>query len=133
MHRVFLDANVLFSAAYDPRSRITQLWRAGDLELFVSPFVSAEALRNLQAKRPRQLKTLRQLLNGCRLVDEAPHHTIPAGVDLSEKDRPVLSAAIACKADYLLTGDTHFRTWFGRVIAGTTIMRPGDYLAMHSR
>jgi len=130
MDRVFLDANVLFSAAYDPRCRILQLWRLTGVKLVVSRFVSSEALRNLQTKRRAQLKLLRRLLKQCQLVDEAPNRLIPAGVELPEKDRPVLAAAIAGRANYLLTGDTHFRPWFGRVIGGTTIMRPGDYLIM---
>jgi len=39
---------------------------------------------------------------------------------------------IAGKANDLLTGDTHFRPWFGRIVSGLTIMRPGDYLNMGS-
>ncbi len=40
---------------------------------------------------------------------------IPCPLDLPEKDRPVLLAAISVRADYLLTGDTlHFGKHFAR-------------------
>ncbi|HEX3358443.1 MAG TPA: hypothetical protein VHS31_15830 [Tepidisphaeraceae bacterium] len=58
--------------------------------------------------------------------------SIPAGIanDLHPKDRPILAAAIACDAGYLLTGDEDFRAFFGRVIEGVLIIRPGDYLRL---
>ncbi|HTV47150.1 MAG TPA: PIN domain-containing protein [Phycisphaerae bacterium] len=131
MDRVFLDANVLFSAAYDPHSRITRLWRIREIKLLVSSFVSAEAIRNLQTKHAIELKTLQRLLKRCELVKEAPITLIPPDVELPMKDYPVLAAAIAGNADYLLTGDKHFRSLYGRIIGGVTTMRPGDYLAIH--
>jgi predicted nucleic acid-binding protein len=46
VHRVFLDANVLFSAAYDQRRHISRLWQMRNIELVTSPYAAAEAFRN---------------------------------------------------------------------------------------
>jgi predicted nucleic acid-binding protein len=55
--------------------------------------------------------------------------TLPCLIDLPEKDRPVLMAAILIKADYLITGDsTHFGKYFGQTINGVKICRPRYYL-----
>lgn len=49
--------------------------------------------------------------------------------DLSEKDKPVLMAALAMNASHLLTGDvTHFGRYYGRQIEGLIILLPGEYL-----
>jgi uncharacterized protein len=128
MDCVFLDANVLFSAAYEARCRIANLWQLSETQLIVSRYVAQEAIRNMEAKHRAGLKALAQLLNQCAWADEADLKIIPAGVELAEKDRPVLAAAIAGKANYLLTGDKHFRPLYGRVIESVAIMRPGDYL-----
>ncbi|MBI5586304.1 MAG: hypothetical protein HY892_21035 [Deltaproteobacteria bacterium] len=54
---------------------------------------------------------------------------IPCPIDLPEKDRPVFLAALAGKADYLVTGDrTHFGKFFDQTIQGIKILLPKDYL-----
>jgi uncharacterized protein len=54
---------------------------------------------------------------------------LPCPFDLPEKDRPVLLAAIAVRANYLLTGDAiHFGKHFGKKVSGVTICLPRDYL-----
>ena len=51
------------------------------------------------------------------------------GIDLPDKDSPVLMAAVAAKTDYLLTGDvTHFGKHFGKTIMGVRISTARDYL-----
>jgi len=130
MDRVFLDANVLFSAAYDPSCRISQIWRLKGTELLVSPLVADEALRNMAAKFPAGMGDLQRLLKQCQFVNDAQSESIPVGIELARKDRPVLASALAAQADFLITGDKHFRAVFGRVIGKTTIMRPGDFLKL---
>lgn len=130
MRRVFLDANVLFSAGYDPTCRIARLWDTKDVELVASDFVAIEATRNMKAKHPAGLVRLAGLLKRCRVVDDPETQPLPDGLELAEKDHPVLRAAVACRANYLLSGDKHFRSLYGRVIMGVTILRPGDFLAM---
>jgi predicted nucleic acid-binding protein len=53
--RVFLDANILFTAAYSPEglsALLVELGAAGRVTLLTSPLAIVEAERNLEAKRP---------------------------------------------------------------------------------
>jgi hypothetical protein len=53
---------------------------------------------------------------------------LPCPIDLPEKDRPVFMAALAGKADYLITGDrSHFGKYYGKTIQGIKIQPPKDY------
>jgi hypothetical protein len=53
---------------------------------------------------------------------------------LPEKDVPILLAALEAKMDYLLTGDIrHFGPYFGKKIAGVTVVFPGQYLKLSNR
>ena len=132
MDRLFLDANVLFSAAHGS-SRIERLWslqRDGHCRLLVSAYVSDEARRNLP--RPELRQRLREKLHEALLVPEAPGEMCP--IDVAVKDRAVVSAALAAKATHLITGDVrHFRAHYGRRVAGMAIQRPTDYLWERNR
>jgi predicted nucleic acid-binding protein len=129
--RVFLDANVLFSAGYKSISSLRTLWELTDVELLTSSYAVEEAHRNLAIHKPDQLESLEQLLDALIVVAEpAEGLSLPAEVDLVEKDRPILLAAIAARATHLLTGDKdHFGTYFGQTIGGVLILRPRDYLS----
>jgi predicted nucleic acid-binding protein len=48
--RLFLDANVLFSAAYQPDSGIARLWKFKDVELLTSAYAAEEARVNLSER-----------------------------------------------------------------------------------
>ena len=127
MDRPFLDANVLFSAAYRRESGLSRLWALPDARLVTSHYAVEEARRNLDAARQRD--RLAELLDALEVVPEAPERTLPADIQLPQKDRPILQAAIAAQATHLLTGDlTHFGPYYGRTIAGIRIESPGDYL-----
>lgn len=127
--RIFLDANILFSVAYGSPG-LDRLWKLAHQKrclLFASNFVVEEATRNLF--HPEQKKRLEEYLSEVRIVPEADL-TLPCPVELPEKDRPVLRAAISVKVDYLLTGDsTHFGKYFGQTVNGVKICRPRDYLS----
>ena len=127
--RIFLDANILFSVAYGSPG-LNRLWKSAQPKrcmLFASHFVVEEARRNLF--RPEQMERLEDYLSEVRIVPEVDP-TLSCPIDLPEKDRPVLMAAISIKADYLITGDsTHFGKYFGRTVNGVRICRPRDYLA----
>ena len=127
--RIFLDANILFSVAYGSPG-LDLLWKSPRQKrcmLFASHFVIEEAKRNLF--HPEQKKRLEGYLSGVRTVPEVDP-TLPCPIELPEKDRPVLMAAVSIKADYLMTGDsTHFGKYFGRTVNGVKICRPRDYLA----
>ena len=126
MERVFLDANVLFSAAYKPNTRLLELWRLKNISLWSSRYALEEAKVNLSKEdQQRRLLKLADSLSLC----EASHRKIPTGIHLPDKDLPILQAAIEAEANYLLTGDMHhFGTYLGRIIEGVRILTPGDYL-----
>lgn len=128
MDRVFLDANVLFSAAYRSGGRLTALWRLPATQLVTSPYAAAEALRNIADKRPDRLPELSKLLSQIGLVPEASSRSLPAGIVLSAKDVPILLAAVEARATHLLTGDHDFDPYFGRAIDGVMILLPSEYL-----
>ena len=53
MHRVFLDANVLFSAAYRADAGLRQLWNIPRIFLCTSRYALGEANINLPEERQR--------------------------------------------------------------------------------
>ena len=125
MERLFLDANVLFSAAYRSEAGLQELWKLKRVVLCSSRYALEEARINLDEESQRVL--LNRLSASLSLFDAQGH--LPHGVSLPEKDAPILLAAIASKATHLLTGDIrHFGPYLGRKIAGVTILLPGDYL-----
>ncbi len=70
MDRVFLDANVLFSAAYRPDAGLRKLWSLPKVELITSTQAREETRRNLT--EPDQQKRLDPLLASVTVVPEAP-------------------------------------------------------------
>jgi uncharacterized protein len=132
MDRLFLDANILFSAAYAPGSGLARLWSLPETELMTSERALEEARRNLARHRPQSLAMLRHLMRSVRLpgiADHAEEATVP--IELAEKDRPIMQAAIAGEATHLITGDlAHFGRWFGDRIGGVLVMTPGAYLRL---
>jgi len=127
--RVFLDANVLFSAAFLPGSRLRELWSLSRAELVTSSFALEEARRNLLAYAPESIPALEQLARGLIMVPEAASLPPPADVNLPNKDQPILFAAIAAGCTHLLTGDTrHFGPLYGPAVQGVVVMTPAQYL-----
>lgn len=105
--RIFLDANILFSASLDLASPMaTLVLRSKEMELrcLCSPAILEEVVRNLKKKRPVGLKHLPKLLEAIEWVPSPAGQACP--LPLPEKDRHVLLAAMAGNADVLLTGDT---------------------------
>jgi len=133
--RVFLDANVLFSAAYQDASDLLvffELARAGVIELTASTFATEEARRNITLKCPGRIAALESLI--AELSEAAAplseHVAIAQAVGLPQKDAPILAAALAVQADLLVTGDrNHFGQLFGRSIGRLKVQRPADAIA----
>jgi uncharacterized protein len=122
--RIFLDANVLFSAAYRSDAGIARLWKLRNAELVTSAYAAEEARINLS--EPDQRQRLGKLLERVRIVTGLS--PLPPDVRLPEKDRPILQAAIQSGATHLLTGDKqHFSQYFGRRIGGVLIQLPVEY------
>src|SRR5262245_32295623 len=127
MRRVFLDANVLFSAAYREAPGLLALWRLSDVALLTSGYAAEEGRRNLDTVVRRE--RLERLLAAVQIVAEAPGIPLPAGVRLPEKDEPILRAAIAAGATDLLTGDLRdFGPMLGKRYGGVLIQTPGEFL-----
>ncbi|MEW6173073.1 MAG: PIN domain-containing protein [Bacillota bacterium] len=127
-HRLFLDANVLFSAAYGSPG-LLMLWELahdGKAVLLTSSYTAEEAVRNLD--HPEHRLRLAELLKKVIVIPSTVSE-MPSPVPLPEKDRPVLLAAIQAKATHLITGDLrHFGLYRGRSISGVLVCTPRDYL-----
>jgi uncharacterized protein len=126
--RIFLDANVLFSAAKSEgavRELLTLLDRAGH-ECCVDSYVVEEARRNLFAKAPEVIAVLDRLLSRMTMAKAQPSETaLEASLPLPAKDRPVLAAAIRQGCTLLVTGDrTHFGALYGSTVHGVTVHSP---------
>ncbi len=119
--RIFLDANVLFSASNEQSSvaRLLALLQESHT-LASSAYALAEASRNLHAKRPQWVGCFEAL---CEITLLCPQVQLSAEVELAEKDRPILAAAIAGKCDFLVTGDRKdFGHLFGASIQGVKVV-----------
>lgn len=133
MDRIFLDANILFSAAYSPQASVHELWLLPGAELVTSFYVIEESRRNLAAACPVCLPRLGELLEHVTVVLGMRSAELPRGIELPDKDAPVLLAAIDSGCTHLLTGDLrHFGRLYGRVISGVRVESPARYLRARS-
>ena len=133
--RIFLDANILFSAAKSAgaiRQLLRQLNERGHT-LVADDYVATEARRNLARKAGSDAIPYLDALLLQIEVNHAQHSPQRAGFPqtdadwLPEKDRPVLLAAIALHCDALVTGDrTDFGSGFGRTFGGVAIYAPAQ-------
>jgi predicted nucleic acid-binding protein len=121
--KIFLDANILFSAAL-PHSRMRAFLdllfdQAGCL---TNEYAIEEARRNLAAKFPEGVKTLERLVKKCEIVSRL---AVGLEVELPSKDQPILGGAVAGNATHLLTGDERdFGKFWGKTIQGVKIVSP---------
>lgn len=115
--RLFLDANVLFSAAHRETGSVRTFFvlaEAGFCELVSSAYAVEEARRNLVHKYPQRCADLQALTATLAICREANRETLAwaARHGLPQKDVPILAAAVQARARILVTGD---RTDFGRL------------------
>jgi predicted nucleic acid-binding protein len=131
---VFLDANVLYSAAYLELTGLTRLWSFEDAQLLSSPYAIAESTRNLHIDRPEAVPRLKRLLGSVAIVDAPQGLKLLRAIRLDPKDQPILLAALHGKADYLLTGDVrHFGHLYGKRVEGVLVLRPARYFERRRR
>ncbi len=128
MDRLFLDANVLFSAAYRDDAGVQRLWSAPKSELVTSDYAIEEAIRNLAD--PDQRERLDGLLESVEILPAGVlDPDLRGDVQLRDKDWPILSGAVAAGATHLITGDIRdFGAYFGQHILGVLILPPSQYL-----
>jgi predicted nucleic acid-binding protein len=134
--RLFLDANVICTAAHNPRGRSAALFdlaSRGRGRLSTSAHPAVEAERNLGLKYPAARGRLAAVMRMLTMEPEAAAADVAWALTqgLPSKDAPVLAAAVASGADALVTGDrTHFGHLFGRTVRGVTVLPPADALAL---
>ena len=142
MKRLFLDANVLFTAAHNPGGKAaTVVWLAawGAWHAVSSEYAVKEARRNLARKYPQALDRLSLVLGGVRIVRQSPPPTADTGAELIRsraelplKDQLILDAALGCRATHLLTGDIrHFGPLMDRPdsVGGLIVQTVSGFLA----
>jgi len=113
--RVFLDANILSSASFEPNHPFLRFWLEPGIVCLTSFYAADEVRRN--ARRVGHQERLEVLLEKTHLVSDAAHFRMPAHFGLPGKDQPILAAAIQCGADFLITGDkAHFGKWMNLAI-----------------
>jgi predicted nucleic acid-binding protein len=132
--RVFLDANILFSAARSDGAvrQLLRITMTAGHECWVDPYVVAEARRNLEVKAPDSDIVLDRMLSKCLtgafLPMDSDMNTVLGTLPVD--DRPVLAAAIRLRCDVLITGDKrHFGMLYGRRIRGVTVHSPASFFS----
>ena len=128
MDRLFLDSNILFSAAHRSDAGVQRLWAAPNSELVTSDYATEEATRNLA--EADQMERLDRLLESVEIVPATVLDSDLLGdVQLREKDWPILGGAVAAGATHLITGDLRdFGSYFGQTVIGILILPPSKYL-----
>ena len=131
--RVFLDANILFMAAWKPAgpvARLFDLQDAGFCTLLSSTYAAVEARRNIAVKAPDQAAYLEHRLELVAVADlHAPAHLATAATFAipDPNDVPILAAALQSRADILITADARaFGHLYRKRCAGVEILRLED-------
>lgn len=128
--RVFLDANILFSAAHRAENSVRALFRlaeSGACELIASAFAVDEARRNIARKHPARAVDLEQLIARLAICQEPAAEDVrwARSAGLPEKDAPILAAAARARAGMLVTGDrADFGALYEKKLRGVEVLPP---------
>jgi len=128
--RLFLDANVIFSAAHNPTGNAHGIFRLAEkrrCELVTSKYALEEAERNILLKYPHRAGDLQRLVPLLSVVAEALPERIAWATEqrLPLKDAPILAAAVQARANMLVTGDrTHFGHLYGKLLQDLRVIPP---------
>lgn len=132
MKRIFLDANVMFTAAHNPDGKasfVIELGTVGIWKIYTSTYALEEAYRNLEVKFPDCQERLRVLTGNIEVITTHRNHPCPP--ELNVKDKVIFQAAMECNVTHLLTGDLKD---FGRYMnqpektSGVIIQTVADFL-----
>lgn len=133
--KVFLDSSALIAGIASSKGaarEILRLAEIGLIEIIVSRQVVVEADRNITAKLPECLDDFRNYLETLAPVlaaDPSQRDILRFSSLIQRHDAPILAAAVAAKADYLVSWDQkHFMTTGPRALARPKVMDPGEFL-----
>jgi len=119
--RVFLDANILFSASNStsPSARVIhQLLKRA--EVVTCEYACEEARRNVDLKRPAWREGFDALIPR---IEVAPTQVFALPITLAPKDVPILCSAVRSNCSYLVTNDKQdFGHLHGQTVHGVTII-----------
>ena len=120
--RVFLDANILFSAsAKDSATRRLLDTAFKHADVLSSPHAVEEARRNLELKRPKQIGELEKLQQRITMTHAIAR--IATTIDLPDQDVPILAGAVGAKCTHLWTSDKrHFGRFYGKRVHGVHVV-----------
>ena len=119
--RVFLDANVLFSAS-NVGSNIARLiaWLAKQETAVTSDLAVEEARKNLVAKRAAWVPAFEDVLDDLEIV---PTALFELPIPIKAKDAPLFCAAIRSRCGLFVTGDRRdFGHLYGQRVQGVEII-----------
>lgn len=138
--RVFLDSSVIVAGVGSlagAAGTVLDLCEAGMVEAVLSELVLTEVDRAVSAKLPRLAPRLRSFLRLIKptLAPEPNPSQVRASARLTHaKDAPILAAAKAAEADYLLTLDKkHFLSLRPEVKFQPLVLTPGEFLRVFER
>ena len=108
--KVFLDSNVVFSAAYSEKEKSSsyiffELQNLNIIKIYISNLVKFESVHNIKIKKPEKLDFLNELLNKADTIEDVDVYYEFAKT-LPENDRIILSSAIYHNVDFFITGNT---------------------------
>jgi len=130
--KIFFDTNVLMAEALlgDAAERMLEATRKASWRILTSSYVLAEIERvmveRLGFSRRFALLTRRRVQRRAILVEpvRSSRHRVPGDPD----DSPILQAALAARADYLITNDTALLELSG--YEGLRILSMSDYYGL---
>ena len=134
--RVFLDANVVFSATYRETGSVRAFFHlaaAGACSLVTSAYALEEARRNIALKHPASLGDLEKLVQAIEVCGEPSPATIAwaQAAGLPPKDAPILATAVEARCHILATGDrSDFGPLLGKRLRRTLVMLPAEAIGL---
>ena len=133
--KVFLDSNVIFSAAYSVKEKsrsylFFELQTLNIIKIYISNLVKFESIHNIKIKKPEKLDFLNELLSKADIIEDVDVY-YEFAKNLPENDRIILSSAIYHDIDFFITGNTKdFLTFYNKKLKNTLILTPKDFLEL---
>ena len=132
--RVFLDANVWYSALHSPQGTPATILRhhaRGNVTAVVSRQVLGEVLRVIRRKLPGGVERFRDLLRGAPpmvTADPQAQTVSRVMVTVNEDDAPIVAAALDAGVDYFVTGDLRLLKEVRRLPGAPRAVSPRELL-----